>query len=225
MKTLKIMLSVIILLALVLYCSIHIIEHGVHGIDISHHNTVNWNVVAEQTETKFAFVKITEGSTFVDKAGKKHIREAEASGIKTGAYHYFSTRSSAKKQFENFKNNFVNSTSLVPMVDVEDHDNVSAKELNMMVREFCELIEAEYGVKPIVYTRPDLYHSVFVKNGFRFWRKYTFFFWQPIPVHPVFSTGRIRCIWQYSTNREKISGTSIIDRDVLSSINLSNLIR
>lgn len=224
MKALKIILIVFLLLSIVAIISTCTITRGVHGIDISHHNTAKWNVVAEQTETKFAFVKITEGSTFVDKAGKRHIREAEASGIKTGAYHYLSTRSSAKKQFENFKNNFVSTTSLVPMVDVEDHD-IPSGDLNLMVREFCELIENEYGVKPVVYTRPDLYYSVFVKHDFIYWQRYTFFFWQPIPIHPVFSTGRLRCIWQYSTNRDKINGTSIVDMDVLSMIKLSDLTR
>lgn len=225
MNTIKISLFVIALLAFAALFSHTTIKNGVQGIDISHHNTARWSVVASKSETKFAFIKITEGSTFVDRTGRRHIKEAEASGIKTGAYHYFSTRSSAERQFKNFRNNFVDETSLAPMVDVEDHDGISAKALNAMIKEFCELTEKEYGVKPIIYTRPDLYYSVFAKHDFFFWRKYIFFFWQPIPIHPVFSTGRLKCIWQYSTNKDRINGTSIVDRDVLSFIKLSDISR
>lgn len=226
MKTiLFITVSLLSIISIIGLSSYAVVSHGVHGIDVSHHNTASWNTIASETDTKFAFIKITEGSTFVDRTGKKHIREAEASGIKTGAYHYLSTQSSAQKQFLNFKKNFVEETSLAPMVDVEDINDISMRGLNEKVKAFCLLVEEEYNVKPIIYTRPDLYYSVFVRYDFFFWRKYTFFFWQPIPIHPVFSTGRAKCIWQYSTNRDRIAGTSIIDKDVLSLIDLSHLVR
>lgn len=226
MKIMKSILISIAIIALVVFSvSRYFITRGVQGIDVSHHNSVNWETLSSNTDIQFAFIKITEGSTFVDHAGKRYIAKAESKGIKTGAYHYLSTQSSAERQFQNFKKNFVPCSSLVPMVDVEDINDITMKDLNEKVKDFCLLVEKEFGVKPVIYTRPDLYYSVFVRYGFSFWNEYTFFFWQPIPIHPVFSTGRLRCLWQYSTNRDRIAGTSIIDKDVLSLIDLSELLR
>lgn len=225
MKIIRIILIfLVILLITIPVISQMIIHNGIQGIDVSHHNTVRWDKV-DTSKVKFAYIKITEGATFVDWEGKTNVQKAEKAGVMTGVYHYFSTGSSATKQFQNFRTYFVNESSLVPMVDVEDKDNISKADLNNKIKEFCLLIEEEYGVKPVIYTRPDLYYSVFVMNDFLFWSKYTFFFWQPIPIHPVFSTFRPRCIWQYSTNKDVLPGTSIIDRDVLSGIELSDLLR
>lgn len=226
MKIMKSILISIAIIALVVFSvSRYFITRGVQGIDVSHHNTVNWETVSSSTDIQFTFIKITEGSTFVDRRGENNITKAEEVGVKTGAYHYFSTQSSAQKQFQNFRSHFVEASSLVPMVDVEDKNDITMRDLNEKIKEFCLLIEEEYGCKPVIYTRPDLYWSVFMRYGFRFWSKYTFFFWQPIPIHPVFSTGRLRCLWQYSTNRDRVVGTMIIDKDVLSLIDLSELLR
>lgn len=209
----------------ILSFSFIIIIAGTRGIDVSHHNRVDWKTVSKETDMKFAFVKITEGSTFVDPDGKRNIINAEASGIPVGTYHYFTTQTSSKGQFRNFKSHFIDQSELVPMVDVEETDQISRQELNEAVKEFSLLIEGEYGVKPVIYTKPGIYLSVFARYDYSFWKDYTFYFWQPIPIHPLFSTGRGKCIWQYSTNRARIAGTSIIDKDVLSFIDLSEIRR
>lgn len=213
------------LIAAILLFSCIIIASGTRGIDVSHHNRVDWKTVSKETEMEFAFIKITEGSTFVDPDGKRNIIKAEASGIPVGAYHYFTTQTSSKGQFRNFKSHYVEQSELVPMVDVEETDRIPRQELNEAVKEFSQLIESEYGVKPVIYTKPGIYLSVFARYDYSFWKDYTFYFWQPIPIHPLFSTGRGKCIWQYSTNRARISGTSIIDKDVLSFIDLSEIRR
>lgn len=212
-------------IAVILSFSCVIITSGTRGIDVSHHNWVDWKTVSKETDMKYAFVKITEGSTFVDPDGKRNIINAEASGIPVGAYHYFTTQTSSKGQFRNFKSHFIEQSELVPMVDVEETDQISRQELNEAVKEFSLLIEGEYGVKPVIYTKPGIYLSVFARYDYSFWKDYTFYFWQPIPIHPLFSTGRGKCIWQFSTNRARIAGTSIIDKDVLSFIDLSEIRR
>lgn len=215
----------LLLSACVFGFSFYTIYRGEPGIDVSHHNTIRWSSVAKHEDVRFAFVKITEGSTFVDPCGRRNVLCSEEEGIRVGVYHYFSTRSSAQAQFNNFKTHFVKASTLVPMVDVEDTDGISSAELSGRLMDFCRLVEKEYGKKPVIYTRPDLYYSVFVLHNLSFWRDYTFFFWQPIPIHPVFSTGRLRCIWQYSTSMYRMKDCSIVDLDVLSGISLSSLLR
>ena len=226
MKTSKTILIVLLILA-AMFPGIGMltIYLGTQGIDVSHHNIVSWETVARETDVKFAFIKITEGATFVDPAGKGNISSAEKAGIKTGAYHFFSTQSNPTSQFLNFKRNFVEQSSLVPMVDVEVLDGISLSQLNDNVKEFCLMVEEEYGVKPVIYTSAGLYHIIFGVHDAKFWKDYTFFFWQPVPIHPMFSTGRPRCIWQYSTSKARIAGTSIIDRDVLSFMSVEDLLR
>ena len=60
------------------------------GIDVSKHNgNINWQQVAEDKNIKFVYIKATEGFSIVDSKYKKNLREARATGLKVGSYHFF----------------------------------------------------------------------------------------------------------------------------------------
>jgi GH25 family lysozyme M1 (1,4-beta-N-acetylmuramidase) len=76
----------------------------IKGIDVSHHQgNIDWKKVAAEG-VKFAFIKASEGYTFVDSKFKTNVEGANAVGIRTGAYHYakFSTVAEAVAEARHF---------------------------------------------------------------------------------------------------------------------------
>ncbi len=94
--------------------------------------------------------------------------------------------------------------------------------MKKLVKEYCLLVEDEYGVKPIIYTSPELYNMVF-KPSKNFWKNYTFFIWNKFPKHPYKKTGLKRCIWQYDPGVLRTKGAGHVDKDVLSEMSLEEI--
>ena len=92
------------------------------GIDVSsHQGKINWKEVYS-SKINFAFIKATEGETFVDKRFKYNFSNAKKNKIIVGAYHFFRFNKGGKEQAYNF----INNVSLTPMdfppvLDVELH--------------------------------------------------------------------------------------------------------
>lgn len=140
------------------------------GIDVSHHQgTIDWKTVSKDSRVKFVYIKATEGSSHKDSKYSYNIKNARKHGLKCGSYHYFTMHSKAQAQFNNFKATAKkNNQDLIPMVDVE----LNGKDKNGWMIDGChtgkkmpkerdriiltlgkllELIEKEYGCKPIIY--------------------------------------------------------------------------
>lgn len=60
-----------------------------NGIDISHHNRVDWEKIKENEAIKFCYIKATEGKSFRDPMCHKHAKHARENGLHVGLYHYF----------------------------------------------------------------------------------------------------------------------------------------
>src|SRR5215831_11151376 len=59
------------------------------GVDVSHHNgSISWSRVRGAGVT-FAFVKATEGATFVDPRCAANLAGCRTAGIAPGAYHFY----------------------------------------------------------------------------------------------------------------------------------------
>ena len=110
------------------------------GIDVSHHQgPIDWPLVASDTCIQFVYIKATEGSTHVDTLYQYNIREAKRAGLLVGSYHFLTSSSSMRSQFNNFITQ-VDSTSqhLLPMVDVEWSGAVSYTHLTLPTKlEWC----------------------------------------------------------------------------------------
>ena len=62
----------------------------VTGVDVSHYQgTIDWKKLAEQ-DLDFAFIKATEGSSYIDECFYDNWKEAEKTDLCIGAYHFFS---------------------------------------------------------------------------------------------------------------------------------------
>jgi lysozyme len=123
------------------------LDHGeIYGIDVSdHQGRIDWREVA-RSDVSFAFVKATEGSTYVDSDFAADVAQARSAGLLTGAYHFFTLCSPGVTQAANFlKIARPGSTALPPAVDLELSGNCSARpsrsEVLSQLSVFVSLVE------------------------------------------------------------------------------------
>jgi len=145
--------------------------YEIHGIDVSkYQSTINWKEVKSMEEKgikiDFVFIKATEGTSIVDDQFRRNWTQAEEQNIPKGAYHFFVSNRSAKKQADNFIQ-MVNlkKGDLPPVLDVEKSHGVSVAEMQKSVKTWLDAVENHYGVKPVIYTNIDFYRRYF-QSGF-----------------------------------------------------------
>lgn len=142
------------------------------GVDVSHYqDSINWSRVAKNTSIEFVYVKATEGASISDKMYKYNMKKAREAGLLVGSYHVYSSRTTAYQQFANFKKTVGKTEQdLVPVLDIEA---VHCQKLYMKrVDKLLELMEKEYGVKPMIYTSENLYNTHFATAKYK---KYHYF--------------------------------------------------
>lgn len=129
----------------------------VQGIDVSaHQGPIDWDAVT-RGDVRFAYMKATEGSDFVDPRFAFNWRGAERAGIMRGAYHYFTLCRSGAQQAANFIRTVPRgSTMLPPAVDLEHmgpcRRGPTAAHVDDEIKRFLDLVGAHYGMRPILYT-------------------------------------------------------------------------
>lgn len=140
----KIVIALVILV--IGLCSVNCTK----GIDVSHHNNLNWDKL--DSDIHFCYIKATEGTNYIDPKLEYNSKKATEKDMYIGYYHYFRTNTSGKEQFENFKSILnTHNSGLIPVIDVEDknnnYDNLSIENL----KTFIELFYSEYKYYPIIY--------------------------------------------------------------------------
>lgn len=134
------------------------------GIDVSKHNgVIRWQQVAENRNIKFVYVKATEGSTLVDRRYRKNLEGAKKQGLLVGSYHLLTSKTSVRRQFDNFRRTAVKAEQdLVPFLDVEK-DGIkgkwTARQLQDSVALFAQLVKQHYGRLPVIYTNEGFYEK------------------------------------------------------------------
>ena len=188
--------------------SMNVIGYSVRGIDVSHYQgDIDWDTLAGE-DIRFAFIKATEGSSYVDDKFAYNYENAINTGLAVGAYHFFSFDSAGKTQAENFINTVdAYDGMLPPVIDLEfyggKHENPPSKE--GVLRELYDMISAleeHYGLKPIIYVTEETY-EVYIAGGLK-----DYDIWiRNVITKPHLSDGRAWTLWQY-TNRERLPGYS-----------------
>ena len=142
------------------------------GIDLSHHNSIaDWS----QLSVDFIYLKATEGTGWVDPKFQFRLSEACKWEIPVGAYHFMTTASSAKDQFESFKAAVPkDKIDLIPVLDIERQSKghlLSKKQLQQHVLEWCRSCKQYYGSYPIIYSSLGFYQQNFngVLDHLMFW--------------------------------------------------------
>ncbi|SHF53997.1 lysozyme [Bacteroides luti] len=150
----------------------------VHGIDISHYQgNINWEELVEYQSPdyplQFVFVKATEGGDLGDDAFQKNFDSARKYGFIRGAYHFFNPGAPAAKQAQFFINTVkLDSADLPPVLDVEKKGIRSKESLVKAIKLWLDIVEAHYGVKPILYTSYKFktsYLNDSIFNSYPYW--------------------------------------------------------
>ncbi len=181
-----------------------LLNFEVHGIDISHHQSrINWTEVSEQ-DIQFAFIKATEGESYVDSIFGINWKESSDAGIKRGAYHFFRPNSAADIQAKNFISTVnLQIGDLPPVLDVEVLGDVSSEVLVQRIGQWLKIVEDRYQIKPIIYTNLEFYYK-HLKHEFD---EYPMWIARYNDEAPQLKIGKEWSFWQYG-NRGQVNGIS-----------------
>jgi lysozyme len=180
--------------------------YSIHGIDVSkYQHLISWEGVkrmkVENIQLGFTFIKATEGTSYTDpQFGRNWKRSAEA-GMIRGAYHFFIGSRDGKAQAANYiKEVDLIAGDFPPVLDIEQLNGTSAAQLKREAKEWLEIVEAHYGVKPLIYTNVDFYNR-FLGTDFDEYPLWVAHYYQP--EQPRISRGWL--FWQHS-DRGRVNG-------------------
>jgi lysozyme len=146
------------------------LRYAVHGIDVSHHNAkINWDKLkstrSDNVGIDFVYIKATEGATHLDRQFKRNWSEAKRVGMRRGAYHFYNPRVMSDRQVQNFIGQVrMEAGDLPPVLDLETDARKPNDIIVKGVRNWLVLIEAHYGVKPIIYVNEHFYKKYIAGN-------------------------------------------------------------
>jgi lysozyme len=182
------------------------VEHPVRGVDVSRYQgEIDWQLLSEQN-IDFAFIKATEGSTYIDEKFKYNWTQARKTQLSVGAYHFFSYDTEGQVQAQNFINVVPREAeALPPVVDIEFYGD---KEQNLpekgqtqeILTDLLEALENHYGKKPIIYATRKSY-DLYIDGSYD---EYPLWI-RDVLRKPELKGQRQWTFWQYS-HRAKIKG-------------------
>lgn len=171
---------------------------GLEGFDLSHYQgNVNWDLLSTDNRCGFVYLKASEGNTLTDSRYREYFDSAKRRGLKVGSYHFFRSSATAMEQFANFKSMVDrNHQDLIPLIDVETISRgTSMYQFHNRLLELLQLVEREYGRKPMIYTGQNFYNKHLYGgrySGYKFMIAcYTF-------EEPVLFDNDDFLIWQYT---------------------------
>jgi lysozyme len=130
------------------------------GVDVSYYNgSIDW-ARAKAAGTEFAFIRVSDGTGFVDPKFAAYWASAKAAGVVRGAYQFFRPAQDPIAQADLFVDTMgpLDDGDLAPVIDVEATGGLSAATVAARVTTWVNRVAARTGRTPIVYT------------GMYFWR-------------------------------------------------------
>ena len=173
----------------------------IHGIDVSkYQQTISWDAVKEMKvkdiQLGFVFIKATEGIINTDPQFKRNWKKSKQAGMIRGAYHFFLATKDGREQAENFISSVeLEKGDLPPVVDIEQTYGVNSTLLKKELKEWLDVVEYYYGVKPIIYTSVDFYSRYLGKefNSYPLWAAHYY----------QYNTPRIERNWDFWQHSEE----------------------
>ena len=170
------------------------------GIDVSkYQGDIDWYQVSINPHVKFVYIKATEGASHVDKRYQENLRKARAVGLRVGSYHFFTSQRSPEDQIRNFLKYVKHEEQdLLPMVDVEHTGNRLAerRQLQNNLAKFMELVKAEYGKYPLLYSQYKFYNDMLAPE----FNRHFIFIARYSNYQPTLRGGGKYNIWQFTEN-------------------------
>jgi lysozyme len=192
-------------------------EYSIHGIDVSkYQQLIAWDQVramqVKKVKLGFAFIKATEGIGNVDPQFKRNWKRSKDAGMIRGAYHFFLATKDGRMQAENFiKAVNLNTGDLPPVLDIEQTYGVTKEILKSEVREWLNIVETNYNIKPIIYTNIDFYKQN-LGEEFDAYPLWVAHYYQPRQPR----IKRDWVFWQHNDNGRVNGVLSAVDFDVFS---------
>ncbi|MGN6109380.1 MAG: glycoside hydrolase family 25 protein [Kofleriaceae bacterium] len=140
----------------------------VAGVDVSYHQEdIDWRRV-RRAGMQFAFVRVSDGTTFADPKFQRNWAAARSAGVLRGAYQYFRPDESAIAQADLLIDALLRDPGeLPPVIDVETAGNKTAAQIAERVQAWIDRVRARLGVEPMVYTGPDFWTRKVAGADFR----------------------------------------------------------
>lgn len=185
-----------------------------YGVDVSaYQGRINWRLVA-QDHIRFAYIKATEGTTFIDRDFARNWAGAGSAGLRRGAYQFFSLCDPGTAQARTFLRTVPKDPgALPPAVDLELSGNCrsrpSAAVVGTQLSAFLRTVQLATGHSVVLYLGADFAHryalSLEVDHPLWLYR----------PVRPP--SGRQWVVWQVD-GRSHVNGIEgDVDLDVMRS--------
>ena len=141
------------------------------GIDVSHwQGTINWPQV-KAAGKEFAFIKVTQGTSYVDPRSAANVPNARAAGVLVGVYHYADIAGNSPvaeaEHFLNVARNYVRPGYLPPVLDLETggvNSSAGRAALSQWANDWCATVRNATGVDPIIYCNTN-YATYFVNSS------------------------------------------------------------
>ena len=147
-------------------------EDGILGIDISEYqgkiNFVGLQLQLQNRQIEFVIVRASMGKDGLDSRFKQNWEGFRTLPVKRGAYHYYRPNENSTKQAQNFiKTTKLKSGDLIPVLDIEKHSTIQSKDkLREGLKNWLNIVEEHYGVKPMIYTGDHFFWEVLHNQGF-----------------------------------------------------------
>lgn len=182
-------------------------KYPIRGVDVSsYQGDIDWEEISTNN-IHFAFVKATEGSTFVDSHFKTNWTESNTTKLYIGAYHFFSFESSGITQANNYISAVGELTTynLPPVIDVEYYNkklDVSVSNVRNELLAMAVMLENYYGKKPVLYVTKETYTDIVLNylDNYTIWIRGVY-------EEPDYLEGDEWSFWQFS-NRHVLDGYS-----------------
>lgn len=155
----------------------------VPGIDVSAwQGDIDWPAVAGDGQ-KFAFIRVSDGTTYIDDYFEPNWQQARDAGLIVGAYQYFRPGQDPIAQADILlqKMGPLEPGVLPPVIDVEASDGLDPAQVTNRVGQWIDHVEGALGVKPIVYTGKYFWQA---SVGSAEWAAYPLWIAQYGPVCP-----------------------------------------
>lgn len=128
----------------------------VFGIDVSRYQgTIDWQQIAD-AGVKYAWIQASRNDGDIDPTFDYNWKRAKEVGILRGAYQRFRPNQNVQSQIDTFLGKVspvYEPGDLPPQLDFEDNAaNESGAALEAKARQWLEAVEAELGLRPIIYT-------------------------------------------------------------------------
>lgn len=181
-----------------------IVGTPIKGIDVSKwQGDIDWQAVAD-SGIKFAIIKATEGTSYVDPYFAANWEGAKAAGLLVSAYHMLWPSLLAEKQAAHFLATLGDRKADLPLV--LDAERPAVGNIGAFVEEMALAVEAADGRKPFIYTAQNYWNThVGWAPG---WADYPLWVADYDAASPAMPTGwDSYTIWQYSSTG-RVAGIS-----------------